>query len=339
MMEKPSFDQVAKELRLDELKDCLAGQDCAASFQAAEVRLQGNTAVERLPHSCAQNYALFRLLVDDKEGRLRWQALQETNPEKFWDRDSEVVEIWRRVESGCRAEDFIAGRWSVLYHHLWIFDWLLRRYDVRRARGVVGGRGWGAQNVHFLLLGAIAMIYVLRRLEKLGADQTSWTLLLCAAAYIITLLVLTHSFGKLPAREAFGVATQSLIPRLAGAAAVGLLFLFSSSDLIPVLLATKILWLLALLLAVYGYLLLEMSRRVHPLPRLRRLALHAFDISVTALAHSLTLTLLAEGALRKLLHDRGPFGWHESFSLAVFVFSIGLVVNLIWAEQPVTEPL
>ena len=98
-MNKPSFDQLAEELRLDELKDCLAGKDCAAPFQAADARFREKTAGgERLPDSCARHYALFRLLVDEKEGRLRWRALKEGDPDRYWDRDSEVVEIWRKVE-------------------------------------------------------------------------------------------------------------------------------------------------------------------------------------------------------------------------------------------------
>jgi hypothetical protein len=152
---------------------------------------------------------------------------------------------------------------------------------------------------------------------------------------------LARSFrGKLSDRlEALATAVHSLIPRLAGAGAVGLVILASSQELLSAVLLTQPWWLIGLLLAGYGYLLLEMARRVHPLPRLRRLALHAFDISTTALAHSLTLVLLAEGVLRKALGGRAVFGWSEAASAVVFVFSIGLVVNLIWAEQPVTEPL
>jgi hypothetical protein len=296
-----------------------------------------NEAEEAAKEAAAKLYCDFKLIVHEVKGRARWQGLR--SRDETLDRDAEAVRVWSELETTHGA--VIEKQYhSLEYHRLWLSDWLLRRYNLRQARKVVGGEGRWARNAHFFLLTVILMIYALRHLGFLGAHQTQWTLLLCAVAYAAMLILLTGSFRKkLPDREAFAVATQSLIPRLAGAAAVGLLFLFSSSDLIPVLLTTKPWWLLALLIAVYGYLLLEMSRRVHPLPRLRRLALHALDISATALAHSLTLTLLAEGALRKLLHDRGPFGWRESLSLVVFVFSIGLVVNLIWAEQPITEPL
>jgi hypothetical protein len=338
-MDKPSFDQAAKELRLDELRDCMAGKESAAPFQAAETRLLEKKAGERLPDACARHYALFRLLVDDKEGRLRWQALAELDAKEFRDRDSTVVEIWEQIELECPSEDFVAGHWSLLYHRLWLFNWLLRRYDVRGARKVMGGGSW-ARNAHFLLLAAVMGVFALCRLERFGAGQTPWVFFLCAGIYVSVLTALTRSFQKLPNRpESFAVATHSLIPRLAGAAAVGLLFLASSLEMFPVILKTKPWWLLALVAAVYGYLLLEMSWRIHPFPRFGRLVLHAFDISATALAHSLTLTLLAEGALRRMLANRGPFNLHESISLAVFVFSIGLVINLIWAEQPVTEPL
>ncbi len=136
------------------------------------------------------------------------------------------------------------------------------------------------------------------------------------------------------------IATHSLIPRLAGAGAVGLVILASSQDLLNVVVTTQPWWLIGLLLTGYSYLLLEMARRVHPLPLLRRLALHALDIAATALSHSMALALLAEGALRRVLDGTGgSYGWSAAASVVVFVFSIGLVVNLIWAEQPVTEPL
>jgi hypothetical protein len=340
----PSFDQLAQELGLEELEKCLA-EDCASPFEAAEKRFKANKAgQERVPVPCARRYALFKLLVQEKEGRLRWQALKEHEPGKFWDTDSQVVDLWKKVEADCPEKDLAAGHWSVIYHRVWLFEWLLRRYDVRRARSVVGGGRWAA-NAHLFVLAAVVAVFVVRCVGWFGAYQTQWAALLTAVAYAAALAGLTKVFhNRLPDRlEALAVATHSLIPRLAGAGAVGLLFVASSEELLPVILSTKWWWLLGLLAASYGYLLLEMARRIHPLPRLPRLLLHGADLAATGLTHSLALTLLAEGALRKVLAGNGgsypPLGWRESVSVVVFVFSIGLVVNLIWAEQPVTEPL
>jgi hypothetical protein len=287
----------------------------------------------------AELYDDFKLVVHDVKERAKWHA---RSKDENLDRNAEAVQAWNKLETF--GDEIEKQYHSLVYHRLWLFDWLLRRYDVRRARSVVGG-GWWARNAHLLLLFLVMLVYVARRLGLFGNHETLLTLFCCAGTYAAVLFVLARSFkAKLPERrEAFAVATHSLIPRLAAAAVVGVLFLASSLELLLVVLDTRVLWLPVLLLAVYGYIFLEMSRRVHPLPPLRRLALHALDISATALAHSFTLTLLAEGVLRKLLEIRGSsrllFGWSESFSLVVFVFSIGLVVNLIWAEQPVTEPL
>lgn len=288
----------------------------------------------------AQLYGLFRFLVDDRKGRNKWQALRS---EKQLDRDALVVSAWKELEKKPAIE---AQYHSLEYHRLWLFDWLLRRYDIRRARSVVGGGKWWVQNAHFFLLGAVVAVFVLRRWEWLGSRQTFWSLILCGTAYAAVLVLLARSFrARLSdSLEAFAVATHSLIPRLAGAGAVGLVILASSQELLNVVVDAKPGWLIALLFAGYGYLLLEMARRIHPLPRARRLALHGFDVATTALAHSMTLALLAEGGLRKVLANSpgataDPLDWSQSLSVVVFVFSIGLVVNLIWAEQPVTEPL
>lgn len=286
----------------------------------------------------ARLYTLFRFLVDDRKGRNKWQALRSGEP---LDRDALVVSAWKELETKSAIE---VQYHSLEYHRLWLFDWLLRRYDVRRARSVVGGRWW-AQKAHFLLLGAVLAVFVLRRLQWLGSHQTFWSLVLCGTAYAAVLILLARSFkARLSDRlEAFAVATHSLIPRLAGAGAVGLVILASSQELLKVVIGTNWWWLLGLLLAGYGYLLLEMAHRVHPAPPLSRLLFHGTDIAATALAHSMMLALLAEGALRKVLLNNGeshsPLDWSQSLSVVVFVFSIGLVVNLIWAEQPVTEPL
>ena len=280
-------------------------------------------------------YAFFRFLVDDSMSP-KWQALRE---DKKLDRDDLVVRVWRELETTHQTE--VKNQYhSLEYHRLWLFDWLLRRYDIRRAREVVGGGKWWVQNAHLFLLGGVVAVLALRQLEWLGADKTWGALLFCGFAYAAVLVVLAIAFSP-DGFEAFAMATHSLIPRLAGAGAVGLVILASSGELLTAVLDTKPWWLLGLLIAGYGYLLLEMARRIHPLPRARRLILHGFDVATTAFAHSMTLALLAEGGLRRVLADPAgkPFSLWQSLSVVVFVFSIGLVVNLIWAEQPVTEPL
>lgn len=289
----------------------------------------------------ARLYERFKFLVHDKKGRSKWQALRAED--HALDRDDLVVRVWKELETA-HQQAIVDEYHSLEYHRHWLFEWLLGRYDIRRSRRVVGGGAWD-QNAHFLLLAAILGAFSLRRFEGLDPHQTLFALLLCGVAYLLTLTWLTRTFHpQLSDRlEALTLATHSLVPRLAGASAVGLVILASSQELLNVVVSTNWWWLPCLFLAGYGYLLLEMARRVHPLPRLRRLALHGADIAATALAHSMTLTLLAEGALRKVLDDtggsHGPLSWSQSLSVVVFVFTIGLVVNLIWTEQPVTEPL
>ncbi len=361
-----SYDSLAGELRREELGRCLSGEDAAKreAFEEAQARFdrKGDMGQELLSPECGRRYALLKLLVQENGG-LRWQALKEWSLKErtekardrkepsLWDADAQVLKLWQELEGdfvregSAEISELARHRWSVVYHRHWLFDWFLSRYDIRRARQVLGGGAW-SRNAHALLAAAILVVlffHLAGRLEPLPAlSSVSLSLLI----YSLVVAALGAGFRARVSDwpEAIALALHSLIPRLAGAGAVGLVILASSQELLRAVVETGWWWLVGLLLAGYGYLLLEMARRVYPSPPLPRLLCHGADIAATALAHSMTLALLAEGGLRRVLKNEpgeiaDPFSCWELFSVVVFVFTIGLVVNLIWAEQPVTEPL
>jgi hypothetical protein len=282
-------------------------------------------------------YEILTFLVSDRN----WLALKAS--QKTIDRDALALAVWEHLETE-HAAAIEAQYQSLEYHRRLLFDWLLGRYDLRRARLAAGAGRW-AQQAHWFLLAGVLATFVLYRSGLFGRHPTPWAAAACLALYGAVVAVLGVAFrARLADRaEALTLALHSLVPRLAGAGAVGLVILASSQDLLRVVASTRPWWLAGLILAGYGYLLLEMARRVHPLPPPCRLALHGLDVAATALAHATALALLAEGGLRKVLAggegSYGPFSWSQSAAVAVFVFTIGLVVNLIWAEKPVTEPL
>ncbi len=283
-------------------------------------------------------YAIFSFLLDDDN----WLALKKS--QKKLDRHALATRLWQHLESGDHRALIEQTYQSLEYHRRLLFDWLLGRYDLRRARRAVGKAGW-APSAHLFLCTAMLAAFALHHANALSRHPTLWAVVLCVAVYGFVTAALTADFraklGSVP--EALAVALHSLVPRLAGAGAVGLVILASSEELLRVVVGTRPSWLLGLLLAGYAYLLLEMARRIHPFPPPRRLLLLGLDVAATALAHALALALLAEGSLRKVLAggegSHGPFTCWQSAAVAVFIFTIGLVVNLIWAEKPVTEPL
>jgi hypothetical protein len=285
-------------------------------------------------------YGVFKVLSDEKKGRGKWQWLR--TKVAGLERDRVVFGLWHALEAKYGLQVELLGG-SVSYHRAWLFDWFFGRYDLRRGRMVAGGGRW-AENSHLLLALVVGSLFVLRRTTPLSRSPAWWSILGVGLAYAVAVGVLAWSFhGKLEGfLEPAVLALQSLLPRLAGASAVGLVLLTSSQGLLSLVVTTLGWWRLALPLAAgYIYLLLEMARRVHPLPRLRRLALRGLDICATALCHGMALTLVAERGLRKILGAKsvGPFELQAAASVAVSIFIIGLVVNLIWAEKPVTEPL
>lgn len=294
--------------------------------------------------AAARAYSLFKHLAHRGNDAL-WQALKEKLPQL--DRDEVVLRLWTHLERNHRQTVELEAV-SLPYHRLWLFTWFLGRYDLRRARraagGGAGGGAWAA-NLHLLLLVAVAGLFAVRQLGCLTGVPTRLSAAILAALYGLAVLALAARFrgklaGGLP--EALALALNSLVPRLAAAGVVGAVILASSQELL-VLIAYRVPWgwLAAVLAAAYGYILLEMARRIHPLPGCGRLLLHGLDLWATALAHSLALALVAEVPLARVLDPGGTagFGLAGSASVAVFIFVIGLVVNLIWAEQPVTEPL
>lgn len=141
-----------------------------------------------------------------------------------------------------------------------------------------------------------------------------------------------------PRRHRWVPAIQSLVPRLMGTAAVGFLFLLNTEQVFRD-------WLLPrsgakygpgiLLVAAWAYLILEIIRRVDPDPKLSELLERSTRIVLLGLAHSCSLFIITGPNL-----DLGKsVEWPQVLGLVIFVMAVGLVLNVIWAEEPVTEPL
>lgn len=291
-------------------------------------------------------YGLFKLLSDAKGVQARWETLRENT--RDLDRDEIVLRLWQILDQhhGAEVENRVGSR---AHLRMWLFEWFSsRRYDLRRARRALGA-GASLCWTHVFLALCVFGVLTLRREGYLSAGVSQLSTLGVGIAYAVAIVAQAACFrtGLTRGADAVIAAVQSLVPRLAGASAVGLVVLASSEELLNFVAGIGKrpfwpLWLAGLLLGGYGYLLLEMGRRVQPLPRLRRLAFHGFDIMITALIHSVALALVAEGSLVRILHAPNggpPFTWSQSLSVVVFIVTIGLIINLIWAEKPMTEPL
>lgn len=323
-------------------RDLLRSVD--AGFEAALVvrnERREEPSTEEAIRSARANrlYGLFKLLSNDDKGRAVWHRLATEVPRL--DRDQVVLDLWNVLEMDDPQHAERIGS-SAAYHRAWLFDLFLRHYDVRRSLRTAGAGGWLVYFPSFLLA-AVGVLFILRRIpQTVTIPAWAWVLGVTMVYAVIVVPMAVQFRRRLSSgAEATVLALQSLLPRLAGAAAVGLVILASSEELLKLVIGVHWRWLLLPLVGGFLYLVLEMARRVHPLPRLRRLALQGLDIWLVGLCHALALTLVAERGLKKILDadSVGPFAWEAAMSVTVFLFAIGLIVNLIWAEQPITEPL
>lgn len=295
-------------------------------------------------------YGLLKLLSDDRRSRAIWAALVEqgrTAPE----RPRAVLGLWRLFETREGGHDYLK-QWhrSLAYHRRYFFDWFLTRYELARARAVLAKCGSSlVGRIHFLLLGAMLLLagastsWPVLAPPFLGDWRSRVSLLAVAAVYALAAgaQVLCFHGSPLTRTERWIRAGQSLVPRLGAASVVGLVILASSEELFGFVLWGASWWRTGVLLAAsFVYLLLEMSHRIQPLPGPRRLVRLSLDVLATALAHGLAIGLCAERALRSIPATvPPPLNFLQLVNVAAFLLAIGLIVNLIWAEEPVTQPL
>lgn len=361
---KPHVDEVLETLPTERLEELLrALEEGRGAFEALVLAEHSATkpppeagsaeAVETVHHVA---YGLLKLLSDDRRSRALWAAL--TGPpvpsgaltRRRLERSGVVLRLWRLFEGDEGRAYLRQLHRSVAFHRRRFFEWFLGRYELGPARGVlIGGGGGAVRQLHFGLLAGVLAVAGLHLTSPAlagpgGGGWRPWTLLLAVGVYLTVVLVQVVAFrpAGLTVTERWFLAGHSLVPRLAAASVVGLVILASSEELLGFVVRGASPWRAGVLLvASYAYLLLEMSRRVHPLPRPRRLLRLGADVGATALAHGLAIGVVAERALRSILDQPRTevLSAVQLLNVAAFLLAIGLIVNLIWAEEPVTQPL
>ncbi len=293
------------------------------------------------------SYGLLKFLSDERRSQLHWAALSERA--KLSLTSSEIVlRLWKLFEGEEGHAYLTENHRSSWYHRSLLFEWFLGRYDLGGGRRILLERdSFLIRNVHFLLFATMVVVALLHlRSPILSAPiadgHQPWTPLLVLVIYLVALLVQVLSFHrKSPTRmERWVLSAQSLVPRLAAASFAGVVVLASSEELLGFVLRGASVYRLAVLLsASFVYLLLEIARRTHPLPGPNHLLRLGCDVFFTALAHSLAITVCIERALRSILGQPGRMQLDQLANVAAFLLVIGLIVNLIWADEPVTKPL
>ncbi len=253
----------------------------------------------------------------------------------FWEkysnisRDEHLLNITNSINNGklIFVKDELNDKQSIItwaYYQDHFFYWFLRRYRLDYARQVYGFCSDGAW--------LVPMIMLLFPLLGLWMFSSGVAWLLPVAGYFMILLMM-HCCG-VPWLNAI----QSLIPRLAATALVGFLFLLTADSVVEQVLKPPPCLLLfysaVVVLISTGYLMLEIAHRLeHGVPQ-TSLMKRAGMVVVTGFSHSTLIVLLGYPLLTAIEPD-----FSTLLLLVSINMGIGIILNNVWEENPVTEPL
>jgi hypothetical protein len=278
--------------------------------------------------------------------RIRWAALAASEWEPLNDRDAYLLQLWKRIVGGeggrpadpWRLIDYTERNWGPWsYYERHVFGWFLSRFNFSAARQMFRGSRAAAGFNAVVLAGALGVAAL--ALYRGPSLARSLLLAIMAAA----LLLGSFRWLGLELYAHF----NSLIPRLAATVGIGYLFLMSASQLLgQIQLASppnRVWFGSGLLLATaYFYIAVHIWRRVHPVLRWSALLRRSLDVWLLAVSYAaLGLTLAApilfgstaKGAL-------APEARPEQLALcAAIALNLGVVLQLVWDEKPLTEPL
>ncbi len=216
-----------------------------------------------------------------------------------------------------------------------VYYWFLRRYKIDYARQIYGVSWIWNLAIPWLMI--ITSFLSILLYQFISPDYKPLSTL---PLVILYMSLFFSMWGKMDTDKVI----HSLIPRLAATSLVGFLFIVSTPDLIKFIMnnltATGKLFLpVALFITSIGYIILEMTNRVKPMPDTRDTLWRAITVWGTGFMHSTLIILLCVDLLNIIPRDVVQFNYLDLFIMILINLSIGIVLNIVWEENPVTEPL
>lgn len=316
------------------LRENLPGASTGTSKPPAREQTEFEMKPQRASSS-EVHYELLKFLVTDARSRPQLQGLQDGCPS--FDRDEAVLFLWRTLME-CDESYVSKAHFSVRYHQLRLFAWFVDRYDLSRARRIFTESRALCEWIQFIpLVAAAAAVWF--------ANSAYWPWLLVGSGYALPAVIwcmnrMPQSDGRQMPRLPVIEFLQSLVPRLAGTAAAGAALLLSNDKLLGFLSQKVRFAALVPVLIACAYLALEITQRVHPRLRWRELINRVGTVVCLALSHAIAIVIVLLPAIRFVLGQPGHrFSPAEILVFATAVFVAGLILNVIWAEDPITRPL
>jgi len=265
------------------------------------------------------------------------------------DRDIYTIRLWHTMNEDGGANHLAKEQvkkkittWSYYERHF--FNWFLGRFNVVDARQVFN-KHWISRYIHLpvsLVTTALAIWYFSLSCKT----SCDWLLSLLS-------IVLVFTLGNVFAWIKPAYYIQSLMPRMAVTIGIGYLFLFSASGLVTAIyynqlrIEWQVLIALTLVILVLFYMVQIIQRRVQPRLKDWPSFTRSLHLMLMAIAYSAVGLLISAPILFDPLFispaDRSlsapPAGYGYLLITAAIALAIGVALQLVWEDRPVTEPL
>lgn len=280
---------------------------------------------------------LNEMAGDDKELLKNLQELRDM------ERDDYVLKLWESMAEGkpnYGGQITVAERlthWSYYQNHF--FQWFLQRFNVPAALSVF-------KNGH-----KAARLYPVMTVLTIAVVTIYWTCfsmipLFWGVFFVLILLVLWIVIRSL--KVPLNYAAQAMLPRLGVTIGIGYLYLFSAGSLVNYVFGLNWPWIAYLLIslglftAVCFYLIQTIFRRVKPQLRHKRsILIRGWFLMMMAMTYSaiglhISVPILSSCTFLGRSVQPKPL---ELLVLGSVALAIGVALQLVWEDNPVTEPL
>lgn len=351
---KPSADEFVPDTSFEERLALMTDDFSTSAIQKLYQEKKKDAPTEETVANL--RYAFLRVLSDPLKNNSFWFRVREAetqnrkaNRQRSREREDVVLALWRRIQEE-DSKSLLHHHDSVIHHQNHFSNWFLSRYDVARSRAVFAESVF-LRHIHYSLLGGLLALAFLRSDwdSPLALDLTwsgivglyaasvliPWVVALGRAKGIRSALrrgVLGDPFGAV----ALTHCVQALIPRLAATVLVGYLFLLSAGDLAGYLAdGVSLRVVLAAGLVLLASLWLQMSKRIQTPLTPRALLIRSLGVLATGACHAVGIVTLGW----RLVVPTVEMTFSGVLKISMFVLTLGWIFNVIWADEPVTEPL
>lgn len=350
--EVPDFESYIEQISLDKLKQY------ALSYSNNEIPediliAYRNEKDEITKKANAINGWLRFIQSNESLSRMRWSYfVKESNEKKLYNRDKYISNFFNSIskfelDKNLTFPDYVKNNWCPwAYYQNHFFDWFLDRFNLIYACRVFS-KYWIIQNFHWLLLPILSLVSVISYYIYFNKLSYGYSAILGIIVFQFFLFyLLARFFSNLD----FIQLIHSMVPRLMATISIGYLFLLSVPDFVRIIYNNQLntgfqsIACVLLIISVITFLMLHIHRRVKPELSFSQTLTRALNLLAISISYATIGLLIFEKIIFMVANNDGSLSpYQPCFTQLLFLstvsLTIGVILQLIWEEKPVTEPL